>query len=1160
MSTCMGAHSLFGILLANQKEGSMSRNWAVYVVLVLLLLSGIVHAGTTGKIAGRITDSATGEPLIGVNVVVLGTGRGAASDFDGYYMILNIPPGNYEVQFSIIGYKQTRIQDVRVMVDLTTPLDLELEASILEGETVTVTADRSMIQADITHAQANISAAELEALPVESFQAAVSLQAGVVTDSDGAMHVRGGRSSEVAYMIDGIPVTNVFGQNMGVGIENNAIQELQLISGTFNAEYGQAMSGIINIITKEGSVERYSGDFTYRFGRYISPDPEIYLGIIPGYIPIKDDLDVTKVDVWGFDKSTFTPEGRHDYQWSLNGPVPGMKGKTSFFLSGRYEDLKGRLYGVRRFNANSFAWDEQEGRAIESGEFFTDFRDFGSDGCPDDWEDGNGGCTGFGIEYGEDPNGDNWHPHLNPNGSEGNGQYDVGESGNGVYDGGDRVTALHNNIWYNRSDDFWFFDRDGDRLFSAANDSIAYFPDQYIEYDDLDGDGRLTGEWFYDEDGDGSWTGSRADNAVVPLYSNKSLNLQGKITHKLGNSMKLSLNMLYGNSETYDSDAVQWKYSPEGRATSYNDNMNIGLIFQHSVSPETFYTIKGSILGNFGRSFYDEIYPYADSNGDGVITADERSNDNTYSWRGGFMGNLFKWDEFDMPVATAFDTLALHNYFFDNKILRASTGYRYNLGGISRYHLYRMTRTQLLKWDMTSQVNKAHQIQAGLEYKHHSIFRRDFSILYDPAQGIDFPMIQTPDVVSTSENFNEMLVNPWEVAFYFQDKIELVDMIVNAGLRYEIFEPNGRVLSDYADPNPLSPRKQINKFHDLNGDGIIDTTEDYAGNAISNAERLEYWFKDASPKTQFSPRLAIAYPITDKGVLHFSYGHFFQIPSFNYLYNNSEFEVPEGSSIASISMGNADLEPQRTVQYEVGFQQQFGENIGVDVTGFYKDISNLLGSRILSTYTGEIYGQYVNRDYGNVKGVTVALTKRMSDGFSANVDYTFSIAEGNASDPNSAFWDAQNNRETEKQLVYLDWDQRHTLNGSVLFKLPYDIVMSFVGEFGSGFPYTPNIPNLGATFENSARKPATFNVDARASKTFTLAGREIAATLNVYNLLDIRNEITVYGDTGSSEYSLIPTYTAEDTNWQYNTLGEYLYRPGYFSSPRQIRLGISTSF
>ena len=216
-------------------------------------------------------------------------------------------------------------------------------------------------------------------------------------------------------------------------------------------------------------------------------------------------------------------------------------------------------------------------------------------------------------------------------------------------------------------------------------------------------------------------------------------------------------------------------------------------------------------------------------------------------------------------------------------------------------------------------------------------------------------------------------------------------------------------------------------------------------------------------------------------------------------------------------MGNADLEPQKTVQYEVGVQQQFGDNIGIDVTGFYKDINNLLGSKIVTNFTNEVYGTYINRDYGNVKGLTFSLNKRFADGFSANLDYTYSVAEGNASDPNSAFWDAQNNRETEKQLVYLDWDQRHTLKATVLIKLPFAVNVSFVGEYGSGLPYTPNSPTLeGGAFENSARRPQTMNLDMHFSKLIELGKRKINLTANVYNLLDIRNEIMMYDDTGRS--------------------------------------------
>jgi len=1108
------------------------------IVWLLIMGSQIILAGTAGKLTGRITDATTGEPLIGVNVIIAATGQGAASDVDGRYYILNVPPGEYDLRCSMIGYSEQHIQGVRVMVDLTTTQDIAMQASIIEGDVVTVTADRSMIQADITHAQANISSAELEALPVESFQAAVSLQAGVVVDASGAIHIRGGRSSEVAYLIDGIPVTNSYGQNMGVGIENNAIQELQVISGTFNAEYGQAMSGIVNIITKDGSLDKYTGNLTYRYGRYISTDPTIYLGLIPDDLQLKHDLDISKVDILGLNSNVFTPQGRHDIQWSLSGPVPGFSKNTSFFTSGRYQDLAGRLYGVRRFKSDSFFWDSNNSMPVENGEYFSDFDDYGPDGCSDAYEDGQGGCSNTPLNLGDDPNGDNWDPYLNPDGAEGNSHADTGEKGDGIWGGGDRVYATDPGLRYARNGGFWYHDINGNGVWDSEVDAREDHPS--LEYEDLDGNGRLSGEYYIDDDGNGEWTNNRGDNAIVPLYTSTSLNLQGKLTHRFSSALKASINILYGKSRTYNSNSLAWKYTPEGRATSYGNDMNIGLILQHTLSPAAYYTVKASILGNFGRSYYENIYPV--------------------NWNSIFLSNMFRISDFNMPGPSDYAAEDLSAYENDNNILDASTGQKFNLGGISKYHLYRMTRSHLLKFDMTDQINQMHQLQGGFEFKYTSIFRRDFSILYDPAAGYDVPEILTPDKKDSTPTYSQMIRNPTEYAVYLEDKIEVADMIVNAGLRYEIFDPDGVVLTDPADPNPYSPLKLINQFHDLNNDGIISADEALATNTKTYADRMIYWFKAAQQKYQFSPRLAIAYPITDKGVLHFSYGHFFQIPSYTYLYINPDFEVPAGGSIASATMGNADLEPQKTVQYEVGFQQQFGENIGLDVTGFYKDISNLLGSKIVTTYTNEVYGIYINRDYGNVKGLTCSLTKRYSSGFSANLDYTYSVAEGNASDPRSAFWDAQSNRDSEKQLVYLDWDQRHTLNGSVLFKLPYAVNLSFIGEYGSGLPYTPTNPSLqGGSFENSGRRPQSVNVDMRLSKVVHLAGHKLSLTANVYNLLDIRNEVQVYTDTGRSGYSLIPTYTSEDTHWSYNNLAEFLNRPGYYSAPRQIRIGLSTS-
>ena len=205
---------------------------------------------------------------------------------------------------------------------------------------------------------------------------------------------------------------------------------------------------------------------------------------------------------------------------------------------------------------------------------------------------------------------------------------------------------------------------------------------------------------------------------------------------------------------------------------------------------------------------------------------------------------------------------------------------------------------------------------------------------------------------------------------------------------------------------------------------------------------------------------------------------------------------------------------------------------------------------------------YVNKDHANSKGITVALSKRSRQNISGNLDYTFSISEGNASDPTAAFYDEQSDIEPEKMLVPLDWDQRHTLNGSLTFHPTKVSGLSLVFNYGSGFPYTTtNADGQRTSFENNGRKPPTYNVDLRGFYNFQISKSiRLSANINIYNLFDIRNELTVYGDTGRSSYSLIPSYTPQYSGPMLNTLDEYLIVPSYYSAPRQIKFGLSLSF
>jgi outer membrane receptor protein involved in Fe transport len=355
-------------------------------------------------------------------------------------------------------------------------------------------------------------------------------------------------------------------------------------------------------------------------------------------------------------------------------------------------------------------------------------------------------------------------------------------------------------------------------------------------------------------------------------------------------------------------------------------------------------------------------------------------------------------------------------------------------------------------------------------------------------------------------------------------------MIVNAGLRFDYFDPKGAIPQNFREPD-ISPTEAATK------------------------------------SMMFSPRFGLAYPITDQGKIHVSYGHFFQTPRLDFLYTNPEFDIfelqstpaPPPNSVLN-TIGNANLKPEQTVSYEMGLQQQIMIDYSLDVTVFYKDIRNLLGTEVLYTLTGIRYARYINRDYGNVKGITLSLKKRQSGGVGASLDYTYQLAKGNASDPNSAYMDSQAGREPTKQMVPLDWDRRHQLNLSLTWTPVPSFALSLIGRMGTGLPYTPTYQTTRAIVENSARKPIVYNFDLYSFRDFKIANFNLLLFLRIYNLFDQLNELNVYSDTGRATYSLASLSTGGLRPQGINTYDQYITRPDFYSAPREVQLGFEFEF
>ncbi len=926
--------------------------------LVLLLVSSSIFAGTTGKIVGRITDATTGEALPFVNVIIMGTNSGAATDIDGYYAILNVPPGTYEVKASAIGYNSITMQNVKVSIDLTTDISFELSSTSIElSEEVVVVATRPLIQKDLTSSTSIIGDELISELPVTDISDVLSLQSGIVISGDGGLHLRGGRSGQVTYQIDGVPVTDSYDGSTIVDVNSSAVQELQVISGAFNAEYGQALSGVINLVTKDGGND-FHGSFQTYIGDYLSNNSDIFWNL--------DDVN---------------PVAVRNFEGSFSGPI--LPEKLSFFTNFRYLYNDGYIYGRRVYLPTDIAQEVE----------------------------GSGGS-----------------------------EFVFSQNGNGEY--------------------------------VSMNWSKNYFG-------------------------------------------------QAKLTYRAIPGVKVAYNFLYDKRDYQDYDYGSYNLlTPDNNLQKFENSFSNIFSINHAVSASSFYTLN---LSYYLKEF--EMYLYED-----IFTGDPT-----------------------MPTQ-----------YVDNEI-RQRPAHNYAIGGTNNQRFNRKSTTFSAKLDWVTQLNKEINLQFGGEFKRNELFFHDINLApkTDESGQRAFPYNVVIPPLTSLDN-DQYTHNPIEGAAYVQAKFEAFSIIFNAGVRFDIFNPDGQVLTDPSDPNIVNPFKPANRFNDTNGNGVLD-----AGETVKTvADREQYWYEDASIKTQLSPRLGLAFPISDAGVIHFSYGHFFQLPRYQYLFENPEFEIADGSGNVGL-MGNADLRPQKTVKGEIGLQQQLGDDMAVDFTVFFEDFRDLSGTQnaeILVFGGDKTYSKYQNSDFGFSRGFIIKYTKRFGGGFATNIDYTFSETKGNASNPADARNAITGGAIPETFIAPLDWDQTHTLNISAAYSKMNDYGFSIIGNFYSGQPYTPGVnKNTRITQNgfprNSDSKPSQFKIDMRVYKDIMISDFKITIFAKVFNLLDSENPVNINTDSGDPYFSFTKLEAEKINPVLYNnTLDEFYTNASFFSEPRRVELGVSFNF
>jgi outer membrane receptor protein involved in Fe transport len=467
------------------------------------------------------------------------------------------------------------------------------------------------------------------------------------------------------------------------------------------------------------------------------------------------------------------------------------------------------------------------------------------------------------------------------------------------------------------------------------------------------------------------------------------------------------------------------------------------------------------------------------------------------------------------------------------------------------------------------------------------------------------------DKTKADSCFDQVPYEPIYYGGYIQDKIEFRDIVLNLGLRVDVFDNNTRVLIDKFARRPVQRAGTIADrpsnigtdytvyfsgddivgYRDLSG-GFWDTAGSAAnpGDIIlagkpnqTNSDIVPEMFTDYDPEVNVMPRIGVSFPVTDQALFFASYGVVTQRPT------GRNFEDLSGYS-GTGSISNTALKPEKTTAYELGFRQRVGARAAFTISGFFKQIENKLQLREVRGSSPSVYSSYENVDFGTVKGVEFGFDLRRTGGLSANVNYTLAFADGTGSGDRSTSTIVWVDETPPNFISALDYDQRHKLNASLDYrfgqgegptiagtKLLQNFGLNVLFTAGSGFPYTAveepfNLAGAARAANprgviNGDRMPGNSRIDLRLDRRFRIGqGTSLSAFIWIQNLLDTTNTNNVWRFTGLSDNDGFLA-TGEGTRFLNDKpIGaEQIYRHrnrpiGWVGFPRLTRVGVRVDF
>ena len=1013
----------------------------LFILFILLITSTNINAQNRSRIVGTVKDAKTGEPLVGTNVIVEGLNLGAATDIDGKFFIVNVPVGTYNLKVSMIGYKTQIITGLIVSVDRVTEQNIELEPAVIESQAVVVTAKRDELHKEVSSTQLMVTSSEIvNSSGIRAVNTFLEKLPGVSENDNGYLTIRGGMADETGTFVNGLSFNNASNGNAETSIPLSAIEQVSLMSGGYNAEYGNFRSGLINITTKSGTLDGYHGTV---------------------------NISTDQSHVRRFGQSYFDPH--NDFLVSYLDPAVAFQGTASAWADDKY---------MQQQHPQFIGYDAEASQRVITASWPT--------AKPLDL---------YLLTA--------WMFRVIPD-----------------YQG---LAKLGYTVPQDQQK--LFAERVGNESFSDQNIDMGFGgPVPFVSH-------ALGDATFFISNN------SKKQHYTMPITLNHDFNSTTLLTMKSNPipTMTLTLNGLWKreigvspiipvngdapdandrggfmplDNLRYTYDDFVYSYDPNYYPILNQTTVMTGLTLNQTLSKKTFFEFS------FNYLTIKDFTPTGDNRDTTTIT------------------NFGPFYVDQMPFGKSqFSHEQYSDYSFNLPWIPSMTlGHREgDLHDNQKVYQY------ALKLNITSQIDDHNYVKAGIEY---NLIHLDHK----------FYELWNQNSYNTYEyNYDR---KPSQTGLFIQDQITYSSIVANLGVRFDYYYgggglwPSNPFAYDAFAPQPIGTANDSTLYQYLaTGKSYIwDYWNQYNQTHPGFLQKIKNYFT-------ISPRIGVSFPVTTNAKFYFNYGQFRSNPPYYTMYQFRYRYTKNGL----YQMSNPNLEPPRTISYELGVAYNFYQSYIARISGYYKDITGEYGTVTYQSAQPEHstlnYKSYLNNVFEDVQGLELNISKTDNTWLNGWINFDYMLTKSGHTGVSTISDVVINN----VQSTLYQGDETRTLptpsvNANVTFRSPehwgpqlggLDIFgnwdLTIFGQWRAGSYFTWNPLNDPFT-NNNLTWPDYYMADLKLSKTINIAGTKTTFYVDCTNVLNLKVNLMSKG------------YPFEDNNDQSQYLAS-LHLPMY-NSPK----------